>query len=81
MPYPVSIAFESDGNSWTGMTRTGNLQAGTLYLQYIGSSTVNIYSMNSGSWSNDAFRTITLTEEPTDAAFIAWLEANATQQS
>lgn len=80
MPYPVSVAFECDGNPWTGMTRTGS--GSNLYLQYIMSSgPVNAYSMGSNSWSTDAFRTIKLTEEPTDTAFVAWLQANATQQS
>ena len=31
-------------------------------------------------WSSDEYRTITITSEPTDSTFIAWLKANATKQ-
>lgn len=32
-------------------------------------------------WSNEAYKTITILEEPTDAEFIAWLTENATKVS
>lgn len=32
------------------------------------------------NWWRDAYRTINITSEPTDTAFIAWLKANATKQ-
>jgi hypothetical protein len=30
-------------------------------------------------WDNDAYKTITILEEPTDPTFITWLKANATK--
>lgn len=46
-------------------------------IRYVGSSTQTVYTVSSG-WSNQAYRTITIHEEITNANFYAWLKANAT---
>ena len=50
-----------------------------LYLSYYNDD-VNIDDVYDGEfgWSNEMFKTIIITEPPTDEAFIAWLKANAT---
>lgn len=82
---PTPIKFSSNGEDFIVMEQI----ARAIYYYSTWDDSVqkgdNVWfadsSPYSADWTPEKYRTITLTEEPTDTKFIKWLEANATQQS
>lgn len=78
-----NVNFTSNGVSYTAMSDR-NSQTSDMHdmtLRYFKTSTIYVYAFNgSGTWEDEAYRTITINEEPTDEEFITWLKANATKQ-
>ena len=93
----IEIPKESETDydiSYTATDGTGNVEpfrkiylysfGDDEYMDYIGCDDDVVFSevyTPSNGWANEAYKTITITEEPTDAEFIAWLKANATKQA
>ena len=82
--WTYSLEFTSNNSEFTSISRAGAGPPGVRCLKY-GSVQVyifeseNMYGLTPG-WSDEAYKTITFTEEPTDEAFLTWLKANATKQ-
>lgn len=78
-----SVNFTSNGVSYIAMSDRSS-QTSTIHdmtLRYFKNSTIYVYAFNgSGTWEDEAYRTIIINEEPTDEEFITWLKANATKQ-
>lgn len=78
-----SVNFTSNGVSYIAMSDRSS-QTSTIHdmtLRYFKNSTIYVYAFNgSGTWEDEAYRTIIINEEPTDKEFITWLKANATKQ-
>lgn len=87
----ASLVFTSNGTEYNAIRKVtaGNDAWGiyTLsYFQYETGSTAftNNPDENYGiahGWTGEAYKTITITEAPTDETFITWLKNNATKQS
>lgn len=89
-PFHVLFTIKDTNNNvlqYTQMHYISAMSGGVMhyYIRYVGASAVAVYDYNggtnTGSWTDEMYRTITIIEEPTDTAFVAWLEANATLKS
>ena len=89
-PFNVLFTIKDTNNNvlqYTQMYYISAMSGGVMhyYIRYVGASAVAVYDYNggtnTGSWTDEMYRTITIIEEPTDTAFVAWLEANATLKS
>lgn len=78
-PNTFSFNFTSNGNSYTSFVTQYGGEFGMAQIYY--DSTLAYGGDMDTSWQNEAYKTINITSEPTDEAFITWLTANATQQA
>lgn len=79
-----SYPYISNGTRFIYINRSYSTAFGGIDLLTYwrdGSSTNTIDVYNSGSWTNEAYRTITFEEVVTDSALLAWLEANGVKQA
>lgn len=81
--YPLQ--FKSNGKEFVALGYFNNVdQADQGSLTYIDSNGGETYAYDleyTSKWYDEAYKTIEITSEPTDEAFITWLTANATQQA
>jgi hypothetical protein len=77
-PNTFGFNFTSNGNSYTSIVTQYGGEFGVAQMYY--DSTLAYGGNTDTSWQNEAYKTINITSEPTDAAFITWLKANATKQ-
>lgn len=77
-PNTFSFNFTSNGNSYTSFVTQYGGEFGMAQIYY--DSTLAYGGDMDTSWQNEAYKTINITSEPTDEAFITWLKANATKQ-
>ena len=75
MPLSQEIDFISNGKQFK---RFSIIAGSTTQIAYDGGPDGLWYAYY-GSWTNEAFRTVTFAEMPT-GALLAWLQANAVQQ-
>lgn len=78
-----SVNFTSNGVSYIAFSdrRDQTSAMHDMSLRYFKTpTTYDLAFGGDGSWRNEAYRTITISEEPTDEEFIVWLKANATKQ-
>lgn len=68
--------FTSNGTKYYGIAQSYDYLG---YVYMVGEDPIAVN--NAGAWTNTAYKTIEITSEPTDEAFITWLTANATQQA
>lgn len=79
-----SYPYISNGNRFIYINRSYSTSFGGIDLLTYwrdGSSTNTIDVYDSGSWTNEAYRTITFEEAVTDSELLAWLEANGVKQA
>lgn len=81
----ISVAFQSNGKSYSGLQRYyyEDEEQGLRY--FIGGSTsdydLTFTNMGTGgAWIDEAYRTIIFAQPVTDATLLAWLQANGTKQ-
>lgn len=74
-----NVNFVSDNNNYYRISQDGPAQ---LYYHYYNEEhpPTWVYEEREG-WVSDDYKTIRITEEPTDASFITWLKQNATNKS
>ena len=82
----ISVAFQSNGKSYSGLQRYYYEDEDQGVRYFIGGSTsdYDLVYMNmgtGGTWSNEFYRTITFAQPVTDTTLLAWLQANGTKQS
>lgn len=78
-----SVNFTSNGVSYIAFSDRNSQTADIhdMSLRYFKTSTTYDTAFGAdGSWRNEAYRTVTISEEPTDEEFVTWLKANATKQ-
>lgn len=81
----ISVAFQSNGKSYSGIQRYYYEDEDQGLRYFTGGSTSN-YDLpytnkgTGGAWTNEAYRTITFSQPVTDATLLAWLQANGTKQ-
>lgn len=76
MVFEQAIDFTSNGKKFDYFMITAGSRPNIVYS----SGTGDIwYAYFNGSWTQEAFRTVTFAEMPT-GALLAWLQANAVQQ-
>lgn len=78
-----TINFTSNNKSFTQIVSTNlPLPDIGIILQYVDSdnSKTQVYDNNTGSWTNEYYRTIIL-DKPASGDLLTWLNANATKQS
>lgn len=77
------INFTSANQNWNRIRIDSDYSSGIGYGNQNQSGTLLVYENEITSWSNNAYKTITITggTDVTNATLIAWLEANATQQT
>lgn len=79
-----SYPYISNGTRFIYINRSYSTSFGSIDLLTYwkdGSSTNTIDVYDSGSWTNEAYRTITFEEPVTDSELLAWLEANGVKQA
>lgn len=76
MVFEQAIDFTSNGKKFNYFMITAGSRPSIVYSYGPGDIW---YAYYNGSWTQDAFRTVTFTEMPT-GALLAWLQANAVQQ-
>ena len=79
-----AVDFTSNGTTYIAMSdkRSEASSAHDMSLKYFKSaSSYDTAFSGAEEFTNEAYRTITITAEPTDEEFIAWLKANATKQT
>lgn len=79
-----SYPYISNGTRFIYINRSYSTAFGGIDLLTYwrdGSSTNTIDVYDSGSWTNEAYRTITFEEAVTDSELLAWLEANGVKQA
>lgn len=76
MVFEQAIDFTSNGKTFDYFMITTGSRPSIVYSY--GSGDI-WYAYYNGSWTQEAFRTVTFTEMPT-GALLAWLQANAVQQ-
>jgi hypothetical protein len=78
------VAFKASGRTYCEVTYDTIYDRATLNVATSSGSGTYAYSWygayGENVWQNEKFKTWEITEEPTDAEFIAWLKANATKQ-
>lgn len=70
--------FTSNGRSFSSL-QVGAGKIEPSYIRYDGGADGQWYAFYNGSWTQEAFRTVTFAEMPT-GALLTWLQANAVQQ-
>ena len=80
----IEFNFTSNGNDYFGIT-TDFKPNGLKYIITPGTSDLeSVYVASTNTWTNEAYKTITITSklsEVTDGeTLLAWLQANATKQ-
>ena len=76
----VEVKFISNSMNFNVIDCTEWSGGDIYYSQDIGDEDEFAYDGSvSNEWADETFRTIIITEEPTDAEFITWLKANATK--
>lgn len=76
MVFEQAIDFTSNGKKFNYFMITAGSRPSIVYSY--GTSDI-WYAYFNGSWTQEAFRTVTFAEMPT-GALLAWLQANAVQQ-
>lgn len=76
MVFEQAIDFTSNGKKFNYFMITAGSRPSIVYSY--GSGDI-WYAYYNGSWTQEAFRTVTFAEMPT-GALLAWLQANAVQQ-
>ena len=76
MVFEQAIDFTSNGKKFNYFMITAGSRPGIVYSYGAGDIW---YAYFNGSWTQEAFRTVTFAEMPT-GALLAWLQANAVQQ-
>lgn len=79
-----SYPYISNGTRFIYINRSYSTAFGGIDLLTYwrdGSSTNTIDVYDSGSWTNEAYRTITFEEAVTDSELLSWLEANGVKQA
>lgn len=79
-----SYPYVSNGTRFIYINRSYSTAFGGIDLLTYwrdGSSTNTIDAYDSGSWTNEAYRTITFEEAVTDSELLSWLEANGVKQA
>lgn len=79
-----SYPYISNGTRFMYINRTystafGGVDLLTYWRDSNSTNTIDVY--DSGSWTNEAYRTITFEEAVTDSELLAWLEANGVKQA
>lgn len=79
----TAISFISNGTEYSAIKRgiVGPSNLG-IYGMYYGDRAVYVNSPDENDgithgWSNDAYKTITITKEPSDSSVVAWIKENA----
>ena len=75
MVFDQAIDFTSNGKTFNHFTIIAGSRPSIVYSY----GTDTWYAYYNGSWTQEAFRTVTFTEMPT-GALLTWLQANAVQQ-
>lgn len=75
MPLSQAIDFTSNGKTFNHFTIIAGSRPSIVYSY----GTDTWYAYYNGSWTQEAFRTVTFAEMPTEA-LLTWLQANAVQQ-
>lgn len=76
MVFEQAIDFTSNGKKFNYFMITAGSRPSIVYSYGTGDIW---YAYYNGSWTQEAFRTVTFAEMPT-GALLAWLQANAVQQ-
>lgn len=76
MVFEQAIDFTSNGKKFNYFMITAGSRPSIVYSYGQGDIW---YAYYNGSWTQEAFRTVTFAEMPT-GALLAWLQANAVQQ-
>lgn len=79
----TGLSFVSNNSSYDRIYfERVNFEEAQMYY-YAGSNRIQAYYVfdGGGSWSNQAYRTITFDQPVTDSTLLAWLQANGTKQS
>lgn len=73
------INFTCDGDTYTRLSTDSD----DMYIDYYSQSTGTVHVYGMMGWNDEGWRTITITggNDVTNATLIAWIEANAEQQS
>jgi hypothetical protein len=79
-----SYPYISNGTRFIYINRSystafGGIDLLTYWRDVSSTNTIDVY--DSGTWNNEAYRTITFEEAVTDSELLAWLEANGVKQA
>ena len=72
----TNVSFESNGKTYSSISCVDS----GFGLQVKYDSTIVCGKLVANEWVSDTYKTIIITSEPTDEAFITWLKANAVKQ-
>ena len=76
MPINIATTFISNANTFYGISGTGVL---VYWSDPHGDDTLMVFNGIEGGWIDQAYRTITFLEPPTDE-LLAWLQNNGVKQ-
>ena len=77
-PPSTQIAFKSNNTQFVKMSRTTGIQFPQTIWYYTNDTEYTV-ACEYGTWSNEAYRTVTFTTTPT-GDLLTWLQANGTKQ-